>query len=164
MADNNVMVYAVVALIIGAVVGVGVGYVVFDKESGPEPADGVETYWFFMQGGDTEKTDNEWYSTESIDAVSAFMAIILENKIDAVLDPNNSNFSVDTIDGKSMINNEGVYTFWKLATYNLVDEEFVFSNEYLSGVSEDVKILSYFYGEGFSGVPTTGWEDKGPFA
>jgi hypothetical protein len=65
MADNKVIVFAVVALLVGVAAGAGIGYAVFhDKNSSDE------TYYFYLFWGDND-AKNGWYSASAGNADDA---------------------------------------------------------------------------------------------
>lgn len=71
MEGNKVMVYAVVALVVGAIVGVGIGYAVFHGDSKDCSDNSDETYSFYLYFGDND-VKTKWYSAEGADATAAF--------------------------------------------------------------------------------------------
>jgi len=55
--QNKVVVFAVVALVIGAAIGVGIGFIAFNKNSNNTD----ETYYFYLNFGDND-VKTKWYS------------------------------------------------------------------------------------------------------
>ncbi len=72
MEGNKVTTYAVVALVVGILVGVGVGYAAFhgsDNNNNNGNAD--DTYWFYLYLGDNHARTG-WYSATAGDASAGF--------------------------------------------------------------------------------------------
>ena len=62
MADNKIIAFAVVGLIVGAAIGVGIGFAVFGNKSNDE-----ETYYVYLYLGDNNALTG-WYSAKAKDA------------------------------------------------------------------------------------------------
>ncbi len=68
MEENNKMItYAVVALVVGVLVGAGIGYAVFHDNSNSDD----ETYYYYIYFGENDSS-NGWYSATGTDAGNAF--------------------------------------------------------------------------------------------
>jgi len=74
MADSKMMVYAVAALVVGAAVGVGIGYIAFHGGSGSDS----ETYWFYLDfgGHEGEGVEDQWVEVSSNSPLSALRAAL----------------------------------------------------------------------------------------
>ena len=68
MADNKMMMFAAVGIVVGLLIGVGVGYAVFNSSSSSNDAD--ETYYFYLNFGD-EDVRTKWYSASGANADEA---------------------------------------------------------------------------------------------
>ncbi len=63
MADNKIIAFAVVGLLVGAAIGVGVGFAVFGNKSSSDE----ETYYVYLYLGDNNPLTG-WYSAKAKDA------------------------------------------------------------------------------------------------
>ncbi len=96
--ENKAMVYAVVALLVGAAVGVGIGYMMFnDSES--------EEYGYYLYFGEND-TRNGWYVAEGIDAADAF---------DKAMNDAGMKYEVGSSGYVNTIDDTGLY--WAVAQY-----------------------------------------------
>ncbi len=108
MEGNKVTTYAVVALVVGILVGVGVGYAAFhgsDNNNNNGNAD--DTYWFYLYFGDNS-INTHWYKGTGSDAGVAFEKAMKDANIK--YEASESGY-ISTIDGKGGDNG------WYLAQY-----------------------------------------------
>lgn len=153
MEGNKVMVYAVVALIVGAIVGVGIGYAVFhnDSKDSPDspdtPVSTDETYSFYLYFGDND-VKTKWYSAEGSDATVAFDKAMK----DAGLEYEVSSYGyVGSIDG-----NTGNGGGWYIAQYLYSDTTKAAANASIGYPTESYGCLKVSNGwvqvSGYDGV------------
>lgn len=67
--ENKIAVYAVVALLVGAVIGVGAGYALF--HSSGDDSSAMESYSFYLYFGDDDQR-TKWYTADGTDAADGF--------------------------------------------------------------------------------------------
>ncbi len=81
--ENKVTTYAVVALVVGILLGVAVGYAAFHKEVKDDNNndDTNETYWFYIYFGD-DAVNTKWYSGTGPDSSEAFDAAMEKAGLD----------------------------------------------------------------------------------
>lgn len=71
MEGNKVTTYAVVALVVGILVGVGVGYAAFHGSDNNNSSSSTnETYWFYLYFGDNDER-SAWYSASGTNIKNA---------------------------------------------------------------------------------------------
>lgn len=71
MEGNKLTTYAVVALVVGILVGVGVGYAAFHGSNDNNNSNTDDTYWFYLYFGDNA-VNTKWYSATGANATDAF--------------------------------------------------------------------------------------------
>lgn len=78
MADSKLIVFAVVALVVGIGIGAGVGYAAFNKpaDTNDDPATANETYWFYVDYNvkESDTLKSKWISVSSESPLKALTA------------------------------------------------------------------------------------------
>ena len=160
MADSKLITFAVVGVLIGAAIGVGIGFAVFGNNKAEE-----QTYWFYIDYGDKADAShvNGWVDVKAANLPDAV------KKIPGVKTSESATYglSLDGINGVDSGANMGD-PYWGQYIrngdyYGATDFEknFSFSNFGLGGTY--CTVMYFAYGTGT--IPTdTGWKTTGPFA
>jgi|GEM_PF-1511123 len=69
MTDKKIVTFAVVALVVGLLVGVGVGYAAFHHNN--TNTDDNDTYYYYLYFG-ADNAKNGWYNADATDATAGF--------------------------------------------------------------------------------------------
>ena len=157
-ADSKVILFAVVGIVIGAAIGVGVGYMCWHSDVGEQ------TYWFYIDYGTAADDShvNGWVSVKSTSAADAIKKVP-----GAELKGEGSEMYLDGINGV-VGNNTPPYVYWAVYIvngdyYSLTDfeKEFSYSNMGFGNAYSTVFYLAY----GDGSIPTNAdWKGTGPFA
>lgn len=143
--NNKLVVYAVVALVVGAIIGIGAGYAMWSGNS-DNGVDESEYHYYLYFGADSQK--NGWYSATGADAGVAF-----ENAMkSAGMDYTFSNLGyVQSIDGVD--NGAG----WYIAQYLYSETSTEAAQGSVAGEKVEYGILTYSNGWMlFNGYGTNG--------
>lgn len=139
--DNKIAVYAVVALLVGAVIGVGAGYVLFNSSGDDSSAE--ESYSFYLYFGDDDKR-TKWYTADGTDATDAF---------DKAMKAANLSYEVSSIGYVGTIDGEGS---WYIAQYLYADTTKAAADASISGSIESYGTLRVSNGwasiAGYNGI------------
>jgi hypothetical protein len=168
--ENNMIVFLIAGILVGAGVGIGVGYVMFDGDD----AAGEETYWFYIDyGAEADATHvNGWVSNNATDFKSA-----LKNIFGSDLALNETEVFINSIKGiendvwsNTLGGSSWMTWFWKSSSFEVVD----LWNAWVSGPGLNTTLGNVMYlGFGFVDPvsfastidpnTTVAWKIGGPF-
>lgn len=171
MADNKLIVFAVVALVVGIGIGAGVGYAAFNK-----PADTNETYWFYIDYNDKETNTlkSKWISASAESPLKGLTASLDKAGIEYEIKDNGWIISISGVASEGLTFTWGSW-FWKKTNY---DTKYTSaeSPDWLSNPGFDSALGTVFY-VGFTGMnpeppynytldpnAIDKWKSGGPFA
>lgn len=172
MAEKKLMTYVVVAVLAGALVGVGIGYAAFNNGGETQ-----ETYWYYLDYG--TKVDsthvNKWISADAKDVISGMKAALDKAGIAYVISDSGWITTINGISGSSATNTSWTNWFWDKTEYKSTGVSVAYPN-WIQTPGMNVTVGSAFY-LGFTAYDpvtyaylmdpnssVTGWGNTGPFA
>ena len=146
--------FLAIAVAVGLAAGAGIGYVVFDEE----PVD-EKSYWIYLSNTDSDV--DGWYEIVADDPVEAFVDLAAEKELQLNFEWGEYGFSLLSFDGKITQDLGGSnWVYWSLGVWDSENSSWTYSPTSLNGVTTN--IFCYAYGDGT--LPTTGYQNEGPFA